>query len=137
MQLKSIDEDKAVKCSVCNDDIPLKSRTTLICPQIQCNAKSHLRCLAESFLDKENSENLILPINGHCPACEAGTTWITLIKDLSKRLHGSTDFKEPKKPKKDNGTQNQTKTRRAKRRPDLENSFIDKDISKQQNEEGW
>ena len=136
VQCKIDDEDHMAKCIVCSNDISPNSCTTLICPHNQCNAKSHMRCLAESFLDKENSENLMVPIKGYCPACEAETTWITLIKYLSRRIHGIAKAKEPKRSKDNNTTRNQAEKGRNNRKPGAEINNLDENIDKQKVDEG-
>ena len=99
-QASSRNENKPAKCSVCSDIVD-NSRTTLICPETQCNAVSHLQCLANRFLDEENSENLVIPVMGRCPSCGAEMSWIELITSLSNRIHGSKDLKKAKRITKD------------------------------------
>ena len=112
--MSSCEENKIAKCSVCSDIIDKTSRTTVICSNIQCNAVSHLQCLANKFLDEEHSENLIIPVMGNCPSCRAGTSWTELVTGLSKRIHGFQDFNKTKKITKGKTKQIQADLKKAK-----------------------
>lgn len=96
VQISSRKEDESANCSVCSNFVDKNSRTMLACPNTQCGAMSHLKCLASQFLDEENSENLVVPVMGNCPFCGARVSWIELIMGLSNRIHGSKNLKKIK-----------------------------------------
>ena len=133
MQYKLNYNGEVAECCVCKSNIHKNFRATLVCPQNQCDVKSHMKCLAERFLNDENSENLILPIKGKCPGCRAEITWSDLITGLSKRSYGAEGTGESKRTK---STRSVRKAGRAKKRADSEISALNKGESEHQDDEG-
>jgi structure-specific endonuclease subunit SLX1 len=96
-------------CSCCTKPIrddPL----VLVCPHIDCSAVSHIQCLSQKFLWREQGatgHKLIVPIEGLCPSCNLTTKWKTLVQELSLRLRGQKEIEQlfkPTRKKKSDGT---------------------------------
>ena len=64
-------------CRICFAAVPLEQR--LICPHQSCCSVTHLICLAKKFLKNEPPHQL-LPVEGHCPACERNLLWGDLVR---------------------------------------------------------
>lgn len=93
---------KTLSCEVCKKQLSPLSDIIVVCSQRRCQASSHMNCLAHLFLRHEGSSALV-PTLGECPACEREIKWVTLMKELSMRLHGAKTatklLKRERKPK--------------------------------------
>ncbi|KAF3407343.1 Structure-specific endonuclease subunit slx1 [Talaromyces pinophilus] len=87
---KSLVNDSArrISCEVCKEQLSPQSDIVVVCSQRHCHAVSHVNCLSQLFLNDEGSSGL-LPTFGECPACKREVKWVTLMKELSMRLHGA------------------------------------------------
>ncbi len=101
---KSIDllEAGNVSCAICSSRLPEGQDCGATCPHPSCRAVSHLSCLSSAFLLGE-AEDVIVPVSGHCPGCNAQVRWIDVVKELSLRTRGGKDLekilREPRKKK--------------------------------------
>ncbi|KUL92147.1 hypothetical protein ZTR_02278 [Talaromyces verruculosus] len=96
-----------------------------------CHAVSHVNCLSQQFLDEEGSSNLV-PTLGECPACKREVKWVTLMKELSMRLHGAktaTKLLERERKSKENteGRKSSKTGKKAKTDDDILDDYEDLD----------
>lgn len=82
------DSARRMSCEVCKEQLSPQSDIIVVCSQRHCHAVSHVNCLSQLFLNDEGSSGL-LPTFGECPACKREVKWVTLMKELSMRLHGA------------------------------------------------
>lgn len=94
---------EANSCAICAENIEDQSKTILVCSLATCRAVFHMTCLAQSFLDKEQHENAVIPISGKCQQCKSELQWVDLVKEMSLRLRGEAEIakllRKPKVPK--------------------------------------
>ena len=75
------------KCAVCSKELHGPASAALVCPEQNCNAISHMACLAKHAIAGTGAESII-PLSGSCPSCQARFQWINLVKELSLRARG-------------------------------------------------
>lgn len=75
------------KCAVCSKELHGPASAALVCPGRNCNAISHMACLAKHFIAGTGAESII-PLSGSCPSCQARFQWINFVKELSLRTRG-------------------------------------------------
>lgn len=96
-------EDEPIACAVCSNDLGQGKRTALVCPDARCRTASHMSCLADKFLAETGTGDLMVPASGHCPACNAETQWVDLVREMSLRAKGQREvailMKKPKRLK--------------------------------------
>lgn len=78
-------EESYMICSICSSFVEKKELITCIKPT--CLLVAHLICLAKVFC----KDNMILPIEGICPACDTNVLWGDLIR---KKIGCYEDLKE-------------------------------------------
>jgi len=76
------------ECAVCQSRINIDKGIVLTCPNASCNMISHLKCLGNHFLAADVKQNVLLPIQGHCPQCSHELSWTELVREASLRLRG-------------------------------------------------
>ena len=80
-------ENEHQKCVVCSKELHGPASAALVCPGQNCNAISHMACLAKHFIAGTRAESVI-PLSGSCPSCQAKFQWISFVKELSLRTRG-------------------------------------------------
>ena len=75
------------KCAVCSRELHDPASAALVCPRRNCNAISHMACLAKHFIAGTGAESII-PLSGSCPSCQVRFQWIDFVKELSLRTRG-------------------------------------------------
>ena len=80
-------ENEHQKCAVCSKELHGPASAALVCPGGNCNAISHMACLAKHFIAGAGAESII-PLSGSCPSCQASFQWINFVKELSLRTRG-------------------------------------------------
>ena len=80
-------ENEHQKCAVCSKELHGPASAALLCPGQNCNAVSHMACLAKYFIAGTGAESVI-PLSGSCPSCQAKFQWISFVKELSLRTRG-------------------------------------------------
>ena len=80
-------EKKHQKCAVCSKHLLGAASAALVCPGRNCNAISHMACLAKHFIASTDPESII-PLSGSCPSCQGRFQWINFVKELSLRTRG-------------------------------------------------
>jgi structure-specific endonuclease subunit SLX1 len=96
--------NQPIECSVCSSSsIEMPETTTVVCPMPDCNAISHIKCLATSFVQDATDGDLI-PSTGSCPKCNTTLNWIDIARATSLRLRGAKDvakiMRKPRQRKK-------------------------------------
>lgn len=84
-------------CTLCSTALSTSGASTLVCPNTDCHATTHITCLSAHFLSASPSETL-LPTIGQCPSCEAPLEWQDLVKELSLRMRGEKEVETLFKP---------------------------------------
>ncbi|XP_012270077.1 structure-specific endonuclease subunit slx1 [Orussus abietinus] len=75
-------KDSLALCSLCGLIVNAEDKVT--CIKSDCLLVAHLICLAEEF----SKDEMILPIDGICPACKTNVLWGDLIrKKIGHNLH--------------------------------------------------
>lgn len=69
------DDDPLCVCSLCYEVVQPSEKITCLSPG--CLLAAHVICLAKRFLKKGN---FIIPIEGHCPACNTHVLWADLVR---------------------------------------------------------
>lgn len=70
-----LDSTKSPICVLCATNcLP---RSFLYCLDPDCQAVTHIRCLAKRFI---GSSDHIIPVDGECPACGTRVLWGDLIR---------------------------------------------------------
>lgn len=59
-----------------------------LCVHNGCTSISHLRCLADKFLQGEKSTSMV-PRGGECPGCQEWTLWGDLVRGCYRRKTGA------------------------------------------------
>ena len=78
-----------VYCLLC--DLPVEDDDKITCVIPGCPLIVHIICLAENF----RKDDMILPIDGDCPACNTNVLWGDLIrKMIGCNLHLSEDYED-------------------------------------------
>ncbi|KAI9676387.1 MAG: Slx4p interacting protein [Caeruleum heppii] len=92
---KSLDlfEARNAVCAVCAKPLDSFLKFAATCPHTGCDAVSHLTCLSASFLVKD-TEDVVVPIEGHCPGCKGHLRWVEVVKELSLRVRGDKDLEK-------------------------------------------
>lgn len=119
---------KKLSCEVCKEELSPQSHIIVICSQRHCHAVSHVNCLSQLFLNEEGSSGLV-PTLGECPACKREVKWVTLMKELSMRLHGAnTATKLLKRDRKNKATtENRKSSKNGKKATKREDDVLDDD----------
>lgn len=90
------DFEREGSCAVCAQHLEHEQGVYAICPAADCEAVSHLTCLAKHFLGSEAQtaakENLLVPIAGCCPSCGTALKWVDVVKELSLRMRGQKEL---------------------------------------------
>jgi len=73
--ISSLDSSKSQICVLCARNCCAES--LLNCLDPDCQAVTHIQCLAKRFL---GSSDHIIPIDGECPACGTRVLWGDLIR---------------------------------------------------------
>ena len=96
-------DGKTSRCVICAEDVGDQRQTILVCSLATCRAVFHMTCLAQSFLVKEQEENIVLPTSGNCPQCKSELQWVDLVTEMTLRVRGEAEVasltKKPKVPK--------------------------------------
>ncbi|KAL6704418.1 Slx4p interacting protein [Coniothyrium glycines] len=80
-------------CSVCAETAIVGTSLLLVCPVESCSATAHMDCLSRRFLAEENNKEALIPHQGTCPSCHSKIEWVTMMRELSLRMHGGDDIK--------------------------------------------
>ncbi|KAI1176110.1 GIY-YIG catalytic domain-containing protein [Nemania sp. FL0916] len=87
-------------CVVCGESLPHDEGLYATCSNEGCEGTGHLSCWSRHLLGA-NAEEHIIPISGHCPACEGEVVWGDMMKEMSLRLRGQKEVEKLlKKPRK-------------------------------------
>ena len=78
------------QCVICSKRL---ADPALVCPQPDCDAVSHVECLAKHFR-RSTATDFVLPISGNCPSCHVELRWIDLVKELSLRARGVKEMQQ-------------------------------------------
>lgn len=70
-----LDITKSIICVLCAQNS--STNNLLICLNPNCQAVTHIMCLAQRFLA---SSDHIIPVDGECPACGIRVLWNDLIR---------------------------------------------------------
>lgn len=84
-KVRGAKKKEAAACCVC---LQAANRTWVVC--LGCQARSHVECLAEAFLDNNSTERttggegtqVVLPSAGCCPRCDKVSTWSEVLSSL-------------------------------------------------------
>jgi structure-specific endonuclease subunit SLX1 len=68
------DDEPVCVCSLCYEVVCPSEK--MLCLSPGCLLVAHVICLAKTFL----KGNAILPIEGHCPACDSHLLWGDLVR---------------------------------------------------------
>jgi structure-specific endonuclease subunit SLX1 len=68
------DGDPVCVCSLCYEVVRPSEKISCLSPG--CLLTAHVICLAKTFL----KGNCIIPIEGHCPACDSHLLWGDLVR---------------------------------------------------------
>jgi structure-specific endonuclease subunit SLX1 len=71
----SVEDDLLCVCSLCYEVVQPSEEITCLSPG--CSLVAHIICLAKRFLKKGN---FIIPVEGHCPACDTHVLWADLVR---------------------------------------------------------
>ncbi|KAG4026661.1 hypothetical protein MFRU_038g00650 [Monilinia fructicola] len=81
--------DMDESCTICKGTLLHDSGLHTICPNISCDAITHMTCLSQHFLQSEKmGGEALLPIKGQCPACKTEIHWKDVMVELSLRIRG-------------------------------------------------
>lgn len=86
-------------CFICQERLPVSGTVTLVCPNTSCLTKTHLKCLASTFLAWEGRTDALVPTRGLCPKCKTPLQWFDLVKELTLRMRGEKEIHALFKPK--------------------------------------
>ncbi|EXJ76493.1 uncharacterized protein A1O5_01001 [Cladophialophora psammophila CBS 110553] len=89
-----LDEGDNQQCSVCAKIIDLRKSLFVICHTHNCQAISHIRCLADASRNKSQSASSIIPESATCPKCQQEHAWLALMQQVSLRHRGLTEVKK-------------------------------------------
>ncbi|KIW99264.1 uncharacterized protein Z519_00927 [Cladophialophora bantiana CBS 173.52] len=89
-----LDEGDNQQCSVCAEIIDLRKSLFVICHTHNCQAISHIRCLADVSRNKTQSASSIVPGSATCPKCRQEHAWLALMQQVSLRNRGSKEVKK-------------------------------------------
>lgn len=92
------------RCAICAEDLSTQDTTFLVCPQRNCQAISHMTCLATRFLKTEKRVLSVIPRGGTCPHCHSELQWIDMVKEMSLRVRGKSELARLTKKRKMSGT---------------------------------
>lgn len=85
-------EGQVNRCAICAEDLSTQDITVLVCPQRNCEAISHMACLATRFLETEKRGLSVIPRAGTCPYCHSELQWIDMVKEMSLRVRGKSEL---------------------------------------------
>ena len=85
-------EGQVNRCAICAEDLSTQDTTILVCPQRNCQAISHMACLATRFLETEKRGLSVIPRAGTCPYCHSELQWIDMVKEMSLRVRGKSEL---------------------------------------------
>lgn len=86
-------EEQVNGCGICAKDLSAQDETLLVCPQRNCQAISHMTCLATRFLETEKRGLSVIPKAGSCPHCHSELQWIDMVKEMSLRVRGKAELR--------------------------------------------
>ncbi|OAP61705.1 hypothetical protein AYL99_03908 [Fonsecaea erecta] len=89
-----LDEDDDHKCSVCTGLIDLRNSIFVVCHTPDCQAISHIRCLSDDSLKKNQSASSIVPESATCPSCRKNHAWLELMQQVTLRNRGGKEVKK-------------------------------------------
>jgi len=79
-------------CAVCAESLRHDEGIYAICHHPGCSAVSHLACLARhlTLTDTRDQQeaDVLIPIEGRCPSCGGGATWVDIVKEATLRTRG-------------------------------------------------
>ncbi|KAK5119917.1 hypothetical protein LTR85_007243 [Meristemomyces frigidus] len=91
-------------CAICHKGLSSGGALTLVCPDEDCAALTHIECLSARFLQAGSNREAIVPTSGNCPGCATKLQWVDLVKELSLRMRGEKEvnaiFKKRRRTKK-------------------------------------
>lgn len=93
-------KEQVNRCSICAQDTGSQDTTILVCSQRNCQAISHMTCLAARFLETEKRVLSVIPRAGMCPHCHSELQWIDMVKEMSLRVRGKSELTRLKKKRK-------------------------------------
>lgn len=93
-------EGQVNRCGICAEDLSAQDKTILVCPQRNCQAISHMTCLAARFLETEKRGLSVIPRAGTCPHCHSEVQWIDMVKEMSLRIRGKSELRRLTKKRK-------------------------------------
>lgn len=82
-----LDEDDDQKCSVCGDSIDIHKSLSVICHTPDCQDISHLTCLADTSLLRDESGSVV-PQTASCRSCRQEHRWAELMQQVTLRNRG-------------------------------------------------
>ena len=89
-----LDEGDEQKCSTCTKDIDVRKSLFVVCHTEHCRGISHVRCLADASLRKDQSAAKIIPESGMCPDCRKEYPWLELMQQVTLRTRGMKEVKK-------------------------------------------
>ncbi|KAL3423105.1 GIY-YIG catalytic domain-containing protein [Phlyctema vagabunda] len=91
----AIEFEQEGSCAICAATLEHDEGIYTICPNMDCNAVTHLTCLGQHFLfnDDDGGEALV-PQSGRCPKCNTQQQWIDIVKELSLRTRGQKEVEK-------------------------------------------
>ncbi len=88
-----IEFEQENSCTICSETLDHDHGIYTICPHQDCESVTHIKCLGEHYIKnemmgKDGREEVVVPIQGPCPSCEAVTKWVDVVKEVSLRMRG-------------------------------------------------
>ncbi|KAK4542242.1 hypothetical protein LTR36_006895 [Oleoguttula mirabilis] len=105
---KAFESADWLHCAICHKGLSSSGAMTLVCPNEDCSALTHIDCLSAAFLQAGSNHEAIVPTTGNCPGCSTKLEWVDLVKELSLRMRGEKEvtaiFKKRRRTKKQTET---------------------------------
>ncbi|ETI24684.1 hypothetical protein G647_04053 [Cladophialophora carrionii CBS 160.54] len=89
-----LDDGDNQKCSLCAASIDLHRSLFVICHMEHCQSISHVTCLADASLHRNQSASSIVPDIAVCPSCTKETAWVELMQQVTLRNRGVKEVKK-------------------------------------------
>jgi hypothetical protein len=89
-----LDDGDDQKCSLCTANIDLHKHLFVICHMEHCQSISHVTCLADASLQRNQSASSLIPDTAACPSCTKETPWVELMQQVTLRNRGKKEVKK-------------------------------------------
>lgn len=89
-----LDEGDDQKCSICSKNLDLQGSLFVVCHSQECEAISHVTCLADASLNRNQSASSLVPEKAQCTSCEQEYPWLELMQQVTLRTRGMKEVKK-------------------------------------------